>query len=121
MNRVKLVRAAVGAAMALTASLASAQTFPDVPAATDGTANSQENFNYGVCRGTDPACYHNWGVTRQKKVLLFTRTAGPRHASLGTALTFRTQPRARRRTTAPRPTSSGSSPPKASRSTTPRP
>jgi type 1 glutamine amidotransferase len=45
-----------------------------------------ENFNYGVCRGTDPSCYHNWGVERQRKVLLFTRTAGPRHASLGTAL-----------------------------------
>jgi uncharacterized protein len=86
MNRIKLVHATAGAAVALTAALASAQSFPNVPPATDGTANSQENFNYGVCRGTDPACYHNWGVTRQKKVLLFTRTAGPRHASLGTAL-----------------------------------
>jgi type 1 glutamine amidotransferase len=70
------------------ASTASA-TFPEVPPTTDGTAQSQENFNYGVCKGTDPSCYHNWGVTRAnggKKVLLYTRTAGPRHASLGTAL-----------------------------------
>jgi hypothetical protein len=66
--------------------MAFAQTFPDVPETFDATAQSHENVNYGVCRGTDPSCYHNWGVTRQKKVLLFTRTAGPRHASLGTAL-----------------------------------
>src|SRR5258705_3885782 len=81
----------VGAAFAALAALtfsgsASAQTFPSVPATVDATTQSMENINYGVCQGTDPSCYHNWGVARQKKVLLFTRTAGPRHASLGTAL-----------------------------------
>jgi type 1 glutamine amidotransferase len=82
----QFVSTTLAASLALCAGFASAQPFPAVPPATDGTAHSMENFNYGVCRGTDPSCYHNWGVTRQKKVLLFTRTAGPRHASLGTAL-----------------------------------
>jgi hypothetical protein len=81
------------AAFVLGATAVGAQSFPNVPVTTDGTAQSQENPNYGVCHGTDPSCYHNWGVTRtipsgfpNGKVLLFTRTAGPRHASLGTAL-----------------------------------
>jgi type 1 glutamine amidotransferase len=45
--------------------------------------------DYGVCRGTDPDCYHDWGnfdATKGYKVLLFSRTAGPRHANLGPAL-----------------------------------
>ncbi|MET0274656.1 MAG: ThuA domain-containing protein [Phenylobacterium sp.] len=46
------------------------------------------DFDYGVCRGTDPRCFHDWkrAPTTQYKVLLFTRTAGPRHASLGDRL-----------------------------------
>ena len=46
--------------------------------------------DYGVCRGTDPDCYHDWGnfnpAVDGYKVLLYTRTAGPRHADLGPAL-----------------------------------
>ncbi|WP_433383446.1 ThuA domain-containing protein [Actinoplanes sp. CA-142083] len=46
--------------------------------------------DYGVCRGVDPRCYHDWGnfdpATDGWRVLLFTRTAGPRHANLGPAL-----------------------------------
>jgi type 1 glutamine amidotransferase len=45
--------------------------------------------DYGVCRGTDPDCYHDWGnfdPAKGYKVLLYTRTAGPRHADLGPAL-----------------------------------
>jgi type 1 glutamine amidotransferase len=44
--------------------------------------------DYGVCRGLDPACYHNWGVrpAANYKALLFTRTASLRHANLGPAL-----------------------------------
>jgi type 1 glutamine amidotransferase len=45
--------------------------------------------DYGVCRGTDPRCYHDWGnfdPAKGYRVLLFTRTAGPRHADLGPAL-----------------------------------
>lgn len=54
--------------------------------------NISGNFDYGVCRGTNDKCYHDWVVdesgnsTRQNKVLLYTRTAGPRHANLGPAL-----------------------------------
>ena len=91
MNR-HVTNTIVAAAFALSAGAAFA-AFPDVPPTTDGTVQSQENFNYGVCTGTDPSCYHNWGVTRATsdqfpngKVLLYTRTAGPRHASIGTAL-----------------------------------
>jgi uncharacterized protein len=44
------------------------------------------DFDYGVCRGTDPRCYHDWGVPRPAKVLVYSRTAGPRHANLGPPL-----------------------------------
>jgi hypothetical protein len=92
-------RTIVAAAFALGSVSVFAQSFPNVPVTTDGTAQSQENPNYGVCHGTDPSCYHNWGVTRTNpsqfpngKVLLFTRTAGPRHQSLGTALPLGVNP-----------------------------
>jgi type 1 glutamine amidotransferase len=43
-----------------------------------------------VCRGTDPECYHDWGnfdpATDGYRVLVYSRTAGPRHAHLGPAL-----------------------------------
>lgn len=46
--------------------------------------------DYGVCRGTDPACYHDWGngwvEGEEKKILIWSRTGGPRHAHLGTPL-----------------------------------
>ena len=45
--------------------------------------------DYGVCRGTSSRCYHDWGnfdPSKGYKVLLYTRTAGPRHADLGPAL-----------------------------------
>jgi len=50
------------------------------------------NPDYGVCRGTNPKCYHDWVATsdepetRQNRVLVYSRTAGPRHANLGPAL-----------------------------------
>ncbi|WP_052745409.1 ThuA domain-containing protein [Streptomyces sp. WM6386] len=46
--------------------------------------------DYGVCQGTNPRCYHDWGnfdaTQGYYRVLLYTRTAGPRHANLGPAL-----------------------------------
>jgi type 1 glutamine amidotransferase len=44
--------------------------------------------DYGVCRGVDPKCFHDWARPRttEYRVLLFTRTGGPRHANLGPAL-----------------------------------
>jgi hypothetical protein len=41
---------------------------------------------YNVVRGQVPESYHPWVADRQNKVLLYTRTAGPRHAHLGPAL-----------------------------------
>ncbi|HWM19101.1 MAG TPA: ThuA domain-containing protein [Ilumatobacteraceae bacterium] len=41
---------------------------------------------YGVCRGTDPACYNDWGTVRDTRVLVYSRTAGPRHQNLGPRL-----------------------------------
>ncbi|MGW2048268.1 ThuA domain-containing protein [Streptomyces sp. NPDC001858] len=46
--------------------------------------------DYGVCRGISAKCYHDWGnftpAADGYRVLLYTRTAGPRHANLGPAL-----------------------------------
>lgn len=46
------------------------------------------DMDYGVCRGTDPKCFHDWprAKTTEYRVLLFTHTAGPRHADLGKPL-----------------------------------
>ncbi|WP_235578371.1 ThuA domain-containing protein [Pseudorhodoferax sp. Leaf267] len=43
---------------------------------------------YKVCRGTDKSCYNDWGAfaSTPNKVLIYSRTAGPRHANLGPAL-----------------------------------
>lgn len=45
--------------------------------------------DYGVCRGTDARCFHNWERAKPGgpyRILLFTRTAGPRHQNLGKPL-----------------------------------
>jgi len=44
--------------------------------------------DYGVCRGLDVKCFHDWPreKTSEYRVLLYTRTAGPRHADLGPPL-----------------------------------
>jgi uncharacterized protein len=43
---------------------------------------------YNVCRGPNPACYNPWvpDAGRADRVLIYSRTAGPRHAHLGSAL-----------------------------------
>jgi hypothetical protein len=51
-----------------------------------GALPSSFDPTYNVCRGVDPKCYHNWVDDRQMRVLVYSRTAGPRHAHLGTAL-----------------------------------
>jgi hypothetical protein len=83
----KFTRAAIAAAIA--ASLAG----PFVALAQTGNPGGAINDNlgemdYGVCRGTNPVCYHDWkrNPTTQYRVLLFTHTAGPRHADIGKAL-----------------------------------
>jgi type 1 glutamine amidotransferase len=46
------------------------------------------DMDYGVCRGVDPKCFHDWprAKTTEYRVLLYTHTAGPRHEDLGTPL-----------------------------------
>ena len=57
---------------------------------TAGQIYQDEIKDYGVCRGTDPICYNSWGngwvEGEQKRILIWSRTAGPRHAHLGTPL-----------------------------------
>ncbi len=45
-------------------------------------------MDYGVCRGLDPACYHDWprSPTTKYRILVFSRTGAARHASLGQVL-----------------------------------
>ena len=88
-NRVLLVLTAAATA------IATALLFTALPSnAQDARGHNPGAQNlgdpdYGVCRGTDPRCYHDWGnfdPTKGYRVLLYTRTAGPRHADLGPAL-----------------------------------
>jgi hypothetical protein len=57
---------------------------------TDPVAEADDSFDtyYNVCRGTNPKCYNNWGAfdTTPNRVLVYSRTAGPRHAVLGTPM-----------------------------------
>ena len=80
-------RALVAGAACVAAVGAGAQRTPINSNLPPGAPASDFDVTYNVCRGRDPACYHDWFQTvRQNKVLLFTRTAGPRHANLGPAL-----------------------------------
>src|SRR5688572_26779557 len=85
----RLRKIALAAAFA-SAALAAGAAEPTVAQPTNGNAfpGAKDNFDpvYNVCRGTDPRCYNPWVETRQNKVLIYTRTAGPRHANLGPAL-----------------------------------
>lgn len=51
---------------------------------------TDEIKDYGVCRGLDADCYNEfgngWKEGEEKRILIWSRTAGPRHAHLGTAL-----------------------------------
>lgn len=44
--------------------------------------------DYGVCRGTDPACFHDWkrSATTRYRILIYSRTGASRHANLGKVL-----------------------------------
>src|SRR4051812_48842833 len=91
-TKARAVRLAVTvAALGAAAGAAVAQNKePTVAVPTNGNVipGAKDNFDvyYNVCRGTDPRCYHPWVASRAEKVLLYTRTAGPRHANLGPAL-----------------------------------
>ncbi|HEX2542718.1 MAG TPA: ThuA domain-containing protein [Caldimonas sp.] len=84
---IRFRRSAVAALLGLAAAVtgASAQdTTPTNGNLPPGAAPSSWDPTYNVCRGVDPACYHDWvGPGRQNRVLIFSRTAGPRHANIG--------------------------------------
>ena len=46
------------------------------------------DMDYGVCRGIDPKCFHDWPrpAAAQMRVLIYTKTGGYRHANLGPPL-----------------------------------
>lgn len=50
-----------------------------------GVPGQQKNIDpvYNACRGVDPECYNEWYTDREDKVLVYSRTAGPRHGHLG--------------------------------------
>ena len=86
MKRNLFLHAALGAALIVLAT--SVPSSADRPR--DSGAQNLGTPDYGVCRGTDPDCYHDWGnfdpATDGYRVLVYSRTAGPRHAHLGPAL-----------------------------------
>lgn len=75
---------ALGLAAACWAGLASAQTGNPGGAINDRLGTP----DYGVCRGLDVRCFRDWKrpAASEYRVLLFTRTGGPRHQNLGLVL-----------------------------------
>jgi type 1 glutamine amidotransferase len=83
-----IMRAAVaGALLAFTLALTS-QVAAQSPMPGGAINENLGDPDYGVCRGTDPKCFHDWprAKTTDYRVLLYTRTVGPRHADLGSPL-----------------------------------
>jgi type 1 glutamine amidotransferase len=81
---------AVASAFVAGGALASARGAPSP--GSGYTTNGYQNLGdpqFGVCRGTSPRCYHDWGnfnPSNGYRLLLYTDTAGPRHADLGPPL-----------------------------------
>jgi type 1 glutamine amidotransferase len=76
-----------------TSTILAAASFAAAASAQTGNPGGRVNDNlgnpdYGVCRGVDPSCFHDWKrtPTTRYRLLLYTRTAGPRHAALGKPL-----------------------------------
>jgi hypothetical protein len=79
------------AALAAAASVGLAHSAPAAANAPGQVKKSNHDVYYNVCRGTDPACLaqnNGWAPMSESsrtRVLIYSRTAGPRHANLGTA------------------------------------
>jgi hypothetical protein len=88
--KLALSTAAAAAALAVAAPASAQYAEPTEAQPTNGNVvpMARESFDptYNVCRGPDPRCYHNWVDDRENRVLVYSRTAGPRHANLGPAL-----------------------------------
>ena len=58
------------------------------PKAEEAAVDTSFDPYYNVCRGTDSKCYNEWGAfaSTPNRVLIYSRTAGPRHANLGTPM-----------------------------------
>lgn len=78
-------------ALAAALSLGAAHANPATANAPGQVKKSNHDVYYNVCRGTDPAClaqnngWPEFSATAKTRVLIYSRTAGPRHANLGTA------------------------------------
>lgn len=90
-----MTKRSVALAVLTTAAIAVGGTAVAVSANAGGspyTTNGSDNLGnpeFGVCRGTNPKCYHDWGSfdpANGYKVLVYTATPGPRHADLGPKL-----------------------------------
>jgi type 1 glutamine amidotransferase len=77
-------RRMLACAMALAGAGLAPAAFAQQGAPAPGSLDTQ----YNACRGTNPNCYNDWGAfaNTPNKVLIYSRTAGPRHANLGPAL-----------------------------------
>ena len=86
--RLALAAGALSLAVAGTVAAGAAEPTVAQPVTTNTPPGTVDNFDvyYNVCRGTDPRCYRPWVADRDNKVLLYTRTAGPRHANISPAL-----------------------------------
>ncbi|WP_198412379.1 ThuA domain-containing protein [Nocardioides mangrovicus] len=87
LRKIALGAGSLVATAALSVAVTTAATAHPRPPARGATELGDPD--YGVCRGTNPACYHDWGNFNSSagiKVLVYTHTAGPRHANLGSAL-----------------------------------
>jgi uncharacterized protein len=85
-NRKALLAAAAALSMSVAASIAGDRDHDDDR--DRGHGNDSYDPALNVCRGTDPRCYHDWAHEERQgnRVLIYTRTAGPRHANLGPRL-----------------------------------
>ncbi|GAA4729094.1 hypothetical protein Prum_099330 [Phytohabitans rumicis] len=92
-RRSTMLSAALGAALTAAVLLLSTA----IPTTANKAADRPEDrgaqhlgyADYGVCRGVNPSCYHDWGNVDPAagyRVLVYSRTVGPRHAHLGPAL-----------------------------------
>src|SRR5688572_23630737 len=89
LTRPRMIAAAIAALAAIAAQAFAGDRehgHDDDHGGADHNASYDPAFN--VCRGTDPRCYHDWAHEERigNQVLIYTRTAGPRHANLGPRL-----------------------------------